>query len=88
MGISGLLGFITKLLSDSIGKLLAVWGFFPFILFIISAANSGMKIDNVAELNPWITTFVTNVIPIILAYAAEGSGITIGAKLKNYISNS
>ncbi len=87
MGIAGFVGFIVNLLSSSVAKIIAILGAFSFGLFLLSAINSGSKIDNIPDLSSWISIFITNVVPLLLSYCAEGTGAGLGIKLRRYLSN-
>lgn len=85
MVVSGAAGFITKIIFEGLGKTLAILGAFPFILFLIGAADSGMKLDNPSEVNLWVAAFVENIIPLLLSFFAEGIGAGLGRKVKGFL---
>lgn len=74
MGVAGTIAFIARAISKDLGKLVALLGFLPFLIFVLSAISSGTTIRDPTNLSLWITAFVTNVIPIILIVFAEGVG--------------
>lgn len=80
--VSFLVGFITNLLSQSIRKIISILTTVPLLIFFLTAINSGMEINNTTELSSWITIFITNSIPLVLAYVATavGAGIVTGSR--------
>src|SRR5947209_13267185 len=80
-------GFFSKLLSNIIGKIIAVVFAFPMIMFILGTTYSGLQIHGISNLSPWIITTVNGLVPLALSGAGEGTiGIPFAIWLKRVFS--
>ncbi|HUL14344.1 MAG TPA: hypothetical protein VLT63_00060 [Candidatus Acidoferrum sp.] len=78
--ISFIVGLIIKTQFPEIDKLLALASISPLIIFILTAAMAGLKIDNPLDFPSWATAFITNVIPLLIVYVFEAAGIGFAKK--------
>jgi hypothetical protein len=72
-----IVGIISAVVPSGIGKLIALVGLFPLVVFLILSASYGSNISSIPESVNFINWFIETFIPLFLAYFFEGVGIGI-----------
>lgn len=81
MLISGIIGFGLHTKFRDMFKPLALLVLFPTFLWLLTASNMGMKIDNMTDLTLWISSFAENLPNIVSSYVGGVIGTWFAREL-------